>query len=158
MNEQEFSSVLNAQNIYVKDSELEDLQLLSGGAPGIAVEIHEKNGIKFYQEWMDLLINISPAQMEKLQTLCNNWNSKLDFALMTQIITGCLARIIKIAAGEHSNNSQLQALARRQSVDYWLDFWERTNKILSDTPRLYLDSSQVLLEVSLGMAGYKVAF
>jgi DNA polymerase-3 subunit delta' len=155
---EEFGRILEAQTEPLDERQKELLYTLASGAPGRAVLLHHAELDTAYAELLDLLALpcTEAPEMERYAGHLLERRKELPFEMVTGIVRAALAGIIRERSGAQRNDSSpaaFRVVSTRKPLEYWLDLWEKSNRLLADTQRLHLDAKRMLGGVLVALAG-----
>lgn len=131
------------------------LSAISGGAPGRAVEMHEKGGLAIYADMSAILQKLPHIDMSAVHALAGKLGAikaDAEYRLFTRFLTDWIARLTRqmasgvaepdILAGESEQISRISTMAK---VDQWLELWEKVDRLITRADAVNLDRKQVLV-------------
>jgi DNA polymerase-3 subunit delta' len=151
---------------YQPDLAAADRQLLARlaeGSIGRALAVAESGGLELYRDMAAQLLAMPRIDVGALHGFAERfgYGSADDrFRLATELLSGWLARMIRATAtGEKSHDivagetACMERLARRSSLDQWLELWEKIGNLFARTESVNLDRRQVWIGAMLDIAG-----
>jgi len=135
---------------------------LADGSIGRALAIIEAGGLDLYREIAGQL-QLSRPDVARIHALGERLARKdaADlFRLAGELLVGWLGRLIRAAATGRAEadlmpgeGAAMAALARRRSLEQWLELWEKIGNLVARTEAVNLDRKQVWVGAMLDIAG-----
>ena len=133
------------------------LAQLSGGSPGRALLLAEKDGLALYRELFGLVAtapDIDPAALHQLAERLGRPGSEVSWSLAFDFLSDWLAAIIRQAAtGKAATHFAVEdavaiaRIARGGALERWMTVWEKTTHLRRTVQTLNLDRRQSILSV-----------
>lgn len=143
---------------HIPDAANEDAALmarLSEGSPGRAMALWEAGGLEACTDLRDLLERLENRDPVKLHALADKLARGANvarFNVFIDLLLWWLARMIRLAAAPRpgielwpGENALIARLAQWQSLDRWVDVWEKSQGFVTRADALALDKKQTLL-------------
>ena len=133
------------------------LARLSGGSPGRALMLAEKDGVALYREMIGLIAmapNIDPAALHRLAERLGRPGGEASWHLAFDFLTNWSAAMIRKAATGKDTTPVLpeetEAMARiagDPALERWIAVWEKVAHLRRTVQSLHLDRRQSILSV-----------
>lgn len=137
----------------------EDLQIINGlavGSPGIAMMLAEFGAAEAYRQLLSVMQAYPHLEMDAITAFADAVAAKKQeekWPMVPYLLSGFLHRLTSCAAGALSNDRLLEAeksvfppMIAQRSLDSWLDLWDITRNLLHDTQLLHLDRRQTVMD------------
>ncbi|MBI1777564.1 MAG: DNA polymerase III subunit delta' [Proteobacteria bacterium] len=134
---------------------------LAAGSIGRALALIEGGGLELYRAVVGLLERIPGMDVKALHGLADKTaraGAEDVFATVTELYFTLLRRVMLEAGGAAEvgeilpgEAALLRRLARRRSLDRWLELWDNSRRLVARTDSINLDRKQVILNVFLAL-------
>jgi DNA polymerase-3 subunit delta' len=144
----EFSRVMGVIAPDTTPQQAQVFALLSGGSPGVALELQAVRADTIYQELVERVMTPDTLKNHAFAERFARKENAVGFQVLCRLFLRLLKRIAAQGEGPEVYPGEHAALARLRSMkplDTWLDLWERASKLFSDAEHLYLDKKQVII-------------
>jgi DNA polymerase-3 subunit delta' len=131
------------------------LARLGEGSIGRALELAAAGGIALYRNLMRLLEGLPALDGAALHGFADRLqraDGENAFRLLAELLPGWLARMVAETAGGAGEGAALPGeveamarLARRRSLDQWVELWEKLTHLFAQADGVNLDRKQVVL-------------
>jgi len=136
---------------------------LAEGSIGRAIEIAAAGGLDLYRSIAGQLLQLPKLDVAALHALGDRLSHRDApelFRLATELLEAWIGRLIRVAATGQGTadvidgeGRQFAELARRRSLDQWLELWEKLNRLFARAESANLDRKQVWVGAMLDIAG-----
>lgn len=137
------------------DYNIEELYSLTNGSPGAALSFFESEGLALREQIIDMLHSFPDLDEDKIAKLGSALDGKdalPQWRICMQLISYLLNAVVTGKQSSNRHEDQLiNAMRSYRPLDYWLDLWDKTQRISSDTERAYLDRKQALFVLCHGL-------
>jgi DNA polymerase-3 subunit delta' len=151
------SNILQTTIPDITPQENDKLTYLSGGSPGVAIELYYNNGIAIYEKITAVLTtipHISNVKVQELADIVNKQGDKIAWQMMTYLFDTILMRIIKASASKNANkllnNTEKEIFTKLlhiKTIEDCLNLREKANSLIADTSRIHLDKRAVITSI-----------
>jgi len=126
---------------------------LAEGSIGRALELADFGGLDLHRQLMGLLAQLPDLDAAALHAFADRM-AKAEAAdscrTMSELLTGWLARMIRLAASGKSGDDEretaiMRRLTARRGLDQWVEVWEKIARLFLQADGLKLDRKQVVL-------------
>lgn len=141
----------------LKVAEGEAIVRHAAGSIGTALALADSGGLAVIAETTALLAGLPDIDGAALLALAERAASapdELSFDLCVESVLAWLADVVRLAAGAPPRAqpaANVELVAKRASLDRWLEVWDKTARLLSQADHANLDRRQVLLAAFFGM-------
>lgn len=156
-----FSRIVSATLGEMEASEMEHLYFLSGGAPGWALTLQENGIVKIYEDLLELYQQeASPLAFEAFAEQVTAKKKDSRFSDIAAMLLAIVAGVIRHHEGMDAQTPEQEQrvfarLAAKKPLDYWLNLWEKSASLLSDTQRVHLDQRGAVAGITHALAGHE---
>lgn len=154
-----FSGIVSRLLGHISPEEAQYLYSLSGGAPGLAVTLHQSGAVTLFEELMKLYAEGAPPpvleQFAEQATRGKKDRRFSDFAaLLLAILAGIIRSSTHAPVGFPDESGRVFGLlAAKKPLDYWLQLWEKCAPLLAQAESMHLDTRVVAAGVVTALAG-----
>lgn len=129
------------------------LTALGEGSIGRALDLAESGGVSLYNNISSMLSGLPQVDREALHGFADRFSrpgAEDAFALLAELLSGWLARLVGFAAGKRGVASPEEERAMRRlaaggGLDRWVEVWEKLTHLFAQAEGINLDRKQVVL-------------
>lgn len=151
------SNILQTAISDITPQENDKLTYLSGGSPGVAIELYYNNGVAIYEKItavLNTIPHINNIRVQELADIVNKQGDKISWQIMTYLFDTILMRIIKAAVSNSSykilsldEKEIYTKLLHTKTIEDCLNIREKANSLIADTSRIHLDKRAVITSI-----------
>jgi DNA polymerase III subunit delta' len=129
------------------------LTALGEGSIGRALDLADSGVVGIYDNLSNMLSVLPHIDMEALHGFADRFarpGAEDNFALLAELLSGWLARLVGLAAGGQGAVSvdeerAMRRLAAGRGLDRWVEVWEKLTHLFAQAEGINLDRKQVVL-------------
>jgi len=160
LSREDFDAILALMDQPVAEEDKPLLYQLSGASPGVAIQLHEAEGVALYRQLLSILRPFPNLKTHAIMQFAEKAVSKQHpgrWSAMEKILHYLVHQLVTIRSGvgamDQEDAAVLQTLAQSQPLDYWLELWENTGQHCRDVAVWNLDPKQTVLDILHRMEG-----
>lgn len=163
LGEDSVQAVLAGRYPALSSDELTALSRLSGGAPGRAIELAERDGVALYRSMAQQLAGLPRLNIPQIHEFAAKLSAPkadAEYRLFIEMLLGWVERLVRQnASGVPTNDvmagegAEMARISSHAGLDRWLDLWEKMGRLVSRADAVNLDRKQVIISLFTSIGG-----